>query len=101
MSFDASTPSGATWRIDISHVFGLYQENVIEYEAVRRKRYTPGSWHFKFAIRRNATGKSRLLHPLRSSVILAASRPQFDAEIVPENAICSAFSQKRRVSKQV
>jgi hypothetical protein len=39
VSFDLSTPSDATWRIDIPHVFGLYQENIIEDEAVRRKRY--------------------------------------------------------------
>ena len=38
MSFDLSTPSDATWRIDIPRVFDLYQENMIEDEAVRRKR---------------------------------------------------------------
>ena len=100
MSFDLSTPSDATWRIDIPHVFGLCQENIIEDEAVRRKRYIRDICVHYAAMQLEGREIRLLAPPVRSSVILSAPPPQFGAETVSEDAICPAFLQKRRVSKQ-
>jgi len=95
VSFDVSTPSDptGTWRIDLPHVFGLYQEYVIEDEAVRSIDTHKGLSIYCVAMQLESP-KSGFLHPVRSSVILSASSPQFDAEAVSEDATCLAFLRK-------